>query len=602
MCIAGPHSPTLSGRSQADAYRPLRLPTVLIGSHHLGGISTTLSAYESLLLRGYDIDALLCFEETYYENYKYLSQWCKERDLALGTLPQPPIPVEDKHADIQRMHAYYDSITQSGSALDAVTKHLVAKHDSRLRDLDTAANCTLKTAWWPFVQHSLVKEEKDVMVIDSALKDSFSVYSASSEESGQSRLIDTFDGSASWWTQCLGHANVELTLAAAQAAGRYGHVIFPNATHAPALELSERLVNTVGAGWADRAFFSDNGSTGMEVALKMALRYKAKQLSQDSGSAEKVELGVLGLNGSYHGDTIGAMDACEGGVYSRSVEWYRGRGFWLDAPTVRIEDGKATIRFEGPQWTENHKPLKFDSLHDIYNIEQRLEANEPTRLADTYRAHIKRWVKHAQEELGIKFGTLVLEPVVMGAGGQLFVDPLFQRILVDTVRAESSLELPVIFDEVYIGLYRLGRISGSSFLGVKPDIACYAKILTGGLLPLSVTLANNRIFEVFLGPQKQEALLHGHSYTAHPIGCAVANKTLDIIAKHDAGDEIWNDAKAAWSTKGLRETSAKSAVFSLWDEKFVDRVSRLPGVDGAMTLGTVLVIYLRDTQNAGKLV
>ena len=617
--MAGVHSPMLSGSSQVNTFRPLRLPTILVASHHLGGISSTLSAYESLILRGYDIDALLCFEESYYENWKYLDKWAMERSIPLGLLPKPPEGLPNRTADMDRMRGYYQNTASQTVdprlSLGSVVQALQKRHQRRLSDLDTAPRRTLDAVWWPFVQHAHVTKGSDVMVIDSAYEDHFEIFSPVSSqistdegraESSANMLIPTFDGSASWWTQCLGHANTDLAMEAARAAGRYGHVLFPMATHLPALELAERVLNTVGKGWADKVYFSDNGSTAIEVALKMALRYTAKELRESSSSTEggKVELGVLGLNGSYHGDTIGAMDASEGGVYSRSVEWYRGRGFWLDPPTIKIEEGKPVIRFEGEQWQGVTHPRAFETIGQVYDVEARLAgkgASEQETLASIYRRHISRLADHAQDKLGINFGVLILEPVVMGAGGMLFVDPLFHRVLVDFVRESLETRLPVIFDDVFVGLYRLGRISGSSFIGTTPDIACYAKILTGGLLPMAVTLANQKIFDVFLGNQKQEALLHGHSYTAHPVGCAVANKSLEIATKLDEEDPHWNGAKEAWSNNDGGEVAKgeNSAIFSLWSKDFVDKVSRLNGVDGTMALGTLLVIYLRDLQNAG---
>lgn len=572
---------------------------MLVASPHLGGISTTISAYESLLLRGYDIEALLCLHEGYYSNWKFFDKWSKEKGLAFGVLHPPPQVAEDRNADVQAMHQYYENILKQdlddSLSLQSVVRQLNERHEKRHADLQSMPSRTRDSVWWPFVQHTQIKADKDVMVIDSALGDTFSVHKAEESENVNG-IVATFDGSASWWTQCLGHANVDLTLAASHAAGRYGHVIFPNATHEPALQLTEKLLDTVGKGWADRVFFSDDGSTGMEVALKMALRATAARLrqSEQTHQGKKTELGVLGLNGSYHGDTIGAMDACEGGVYSATVEWYRGRGFWLDPPLVRIEDGKPVIRFEGEQWEDAAPADHFQQVGEVYDVEGRLQGGDP--LVAVYKQHIQKLVTQAQQELGLTFGALVLEPIVMGAGGMLFVDPLFQRLLVDHVRTETSLQLPVIFDEVFVGLYRLGQPTGHSLLDVKPDIACFAKILTGGLVPMAVTLASERIFGNFLGEKKQDALLHGHSYTAHPIGCAVANKTLELISKLDESNSTWASSRSKWS----REPSPLAGhIWSLWDKDFVDRVSQLAQVDGAMAMGSVLVIYLKDTQNAG---
>lgn len=616
-------------------------------------------------MRGYDVDALMCLHESYYENWKYFQRWCQEKGIPMGVLPPPPPDASSngrgtREQDIENMDKYYDSLSSSSSSLPSdippsmslqdVIKDLRSRHTLRLRQLDTAAQRSRDAAWWPFAQHAHLKSDEEIMVIESAHGDMFSVYgerdqkrgtqnreenkassTASSPSSPSTPTQDTpasanqlkplFDGSASWWTQCLGHANPELTLAAAQAAGRYGHVIFATSTHLPALELTEKLLDTVGKGWADRVFFSDNGSTGMEVALKMALRSSALRMMArgDLHRGDRAALGVLGLKGSYHGDTIGAMDASEGGVYNEAVEWYRGRGYWLDAPIVRFEDGKPTIRFQGEQWEQlqdrqnegEHRPLDqnvraFNSMAEIYDVEARLRNNDP--LTQTYRAFAERQLDLAKQQ-GIRLGALVLEPVVMGAGGQLFVDPLFQRILVDTARRLES--LPVVFDEVYVGLYRLGQLTGGTVLGVKPDVSCHAKILTGGLLPLSVTLASRSIFECFLAPEKKDALLHGHSYTAHPVGCSVANKSLEIIQKLDASAPEWQEAKRAWQEASGTTTASKPPVpssssamvnpfFSLWTQTFVEKVSCLDNVDAAMTMGTILVIHLKDTQNAGK--
>ena len=178
----------------------------------------------------------------------------------------------------------------------------------------------------------------------------------------------------------------------------------------------------------------------------------------------------------------------------------------------------------------------------------------------------------------------------------IFVDPLFQRVLIDVVRTSPSLSpnvraddewsgLPVIFDEVFVGLYRLGMESTTSVLGVRPDISVNAKILTGGLLPLAVTLASESIFNAFYGEDKADALLHGHSYTAYPVGCEVANETLRVVSKMAESPE-WADAKDEWKA---REAQAVN-VWSFWSPGFVDALSRCEAVGEVMTLGTVLAL------------
>jgi len=580
----------LSGSSQADCYRPLFLPTVLVGDSRLGGISSTISSYESLLLRGYIIDTVLLFHDDYYRNGEYLRQYFEDRGIQLATVPPPPKKLPDPAENFEATERYYHSVIRSDD-MGSVVDHLDRCHKSRIEELASMPRRTLDTIWWPFVQHGSVDGEKSVTVIDSAQSDFFSVTNKSifddSPSSKESILSPQLDGSASWWTQVLGHANPSLTLAAAKASGRYGHVMFPQAIHRPALDLAEKLIKDgPGKGWASRAFFSDNGSTGVEVALKMALRAYSVRHSRELTKEAKKQLGVLGLRGSYHGDTIGAMDACEEGVYT--CEWHNAKGYWLDPPTVGIKDSQVIITIP-TSFGIPSQPAK--SLSWVYDVKKRLQ----TPLARAYANYLSHTLDLLKAQ-GQQLAALILEPLVMGAGGMLFVDPLFQRVLVDTVRNQSSGHsrktwsgMPVIFDEVFIGLNRVGVQSSGPLLGVDPDIAVYAKALTGGLVPLAVTLASNPVFEAFLTNQKADALLHGHSYTAHAVGCEVANETLTLMEKVSLSDD-WTLSKARWAERG----GSHSPVWSLWDPEFVNAISNLSQVREVMTLGSVLSIRVRD--------
>jgi len=213
----------------------------------------------------------------------------------------------------------------------------------------------------------------------------------------------------------------------------------------------------------------------------------------------------------------------------------------------------------------------------------------------------------------------------------IFVDPLFQRTLIRTVRENPGLigtplearqtststsnwsGLPVIADEVFTGLYRLGRASSSTFLSpsppplsttVSPDISVHAKLLTAGLLPLALTAASESIFETFLSSDKTDALLHGHSYTAHPIGCMVGNKALDEYRRMDT-EGSWDAFKRPWwgdsistSSPALAaDSNAASAppapnVYSFFSPDFVATLSHHPRLRGCFALGTVLVLKM----------
>lgn len=581
-------------------------------------------------MRGYDVVSVLLFENQRYQNHNYLTDYFSQYNVPVTAFfPPPARPHSDstqssrqsQERDERSMQKYYVHASSTSEARNLV-KHLDWYHYERLNSLRSYPKRAAKTFWYPFVQHKSIKSAGDITVIDSAHGDLFTCFSpppsstvstsnsnsTSSTVSKLPLLHPKFDGSASWWTQGFGHASSALTSAAAYAAGRYGHVIFPQVVHEPALQLAEKMLSTQGDGWASRVFFSDNGSTGVEVALKMALRataslYSASESAEMGGTKEKVDLKVLGLKGSYHGDTIGAMDACEGGVYNNTVEWYRGRGYWLDSPTLGWEDGTLRVRIP---W--NDKVFDIPSLGVAYDVYNR----RGTSLEDIYRDYIISEITKALEA-GNRFGALVMEPLVLGAGGMQFIDPLFQAILVEVVRGMSSYllppgptvpssvqTLPIVYDEVFTGLGRLGFFSASQILGVKPDIAVYAKLLTGGLVPLAVTLATEQIFECFVGEEKRKALLHGHSYTAYPVGCEVANAALRETENVLKGEE-WSKARFSWANEDKMDTFINSTAVgneipgSLWSFNFTQALSRAPGIRRVMTLGTVLAFELDNT-------
>lgn len=534
-------------------------------------------------MRGYIVDSVLMFRDDYYRNWEYLRTYFNGRGVPLTAVEHPPPRVKDKVEDQKLTQDYYNALASNteSNILGYVLDHLDDAHARRVQDIQSMPERALQNIWWPFVQHTHVTK-KDVTVIDSAHGDFFSTLTTGNNPS---LLKPEFDSSASWWTQALGHADPLLAMAAATAAGRYGHVLFPQSVHMPALQLAEWLVeNGPGKGWASRAFFSDNGSTGMEVAIKMALRKFTQSLTPQATVNPK-EIGIIGLKGSYHGDTLGAMDACEEGVYT--TEWHNSKGYWFETPEIVIRDGR--VQIDLPQSIAERagaRVIEGSSLNWVYDVANRVN----TPLAEAYGNYIRNTIE-CHQEAGRSFGALILEPLVLGAGGMIFSDPLFQRIMVDTVRTspKAGPQISVIFDEVFVGMYRLGMQSTISSLGVQPDISVHAKILTGGLIPMCVTLASENIFKSFLGSTKAEALLHGHSYTAHPIGCQVANETIRQV-EHLAKSPEWKAAKKQWLDQG----GGTPHVWSFWNPSFVNAVSTLPNVDSVMALGTVLAIKLRD--------
>lgn len=601
-------SPGPSGTPQADIFRPLRLPSVLVGDHRLGGIAATISAAESLVLRGYDIDAVVCFnDQSKYENAQYLEAYFKNLGISAFTLPWIPnmqgVGAGTKE-ETDLMQGYYSSQSDK-DPIGQVAQRLLDRHSERLRNLGTMAERTNEAIWHPFTQHKHLKSADDILVFDSAYGDYFQVKkTAETSKSNEDRsvLYPAFDGSASWWTQGLGHGNPRLALEAAYAAGRYGHVMFAGATHEPALVLAENILKGSENPRLKKVFYTDNGSTATEVGIKMALRAASKHYGWNS---PQENIGVLGLKGSYHGDTIGAMDASEPCVFNEKVDWYRGRGFWFDFPTFKLKKGQWMVETPRGMETEFGPAQHFESQDDIFN----LAARGP---ADRYEAYIEKTLDELVKKQGRKFGALVMEPVILGAGGMLFVDPLFQQALVRVVRrydfsngsrtnptpAENDVAwsgLPVMFDEVFTGLYRLGRFSAASFLQTHPDISVNAKLLTGGLLPLSITSASQSIFEAFWGDEKADALLHGHSYTAHAVGCHVANTSLQTMHQASMGAE-WKQHKKQWN----KSSDEGGASWSMWSKSFVQDLSQHERVDYINALGSVLAVSLVDGDGSGK--
>ncbi|KAJ5709739.1 Pyridoxal phosphate-dependent transferase major region subdomain 2 [Penicillium malachiteum] len=605
----GVHSPGPNGNSQADLYRPLRLPIVLVADSRLGGISSSISAYESLLLRGYDVQSVLLFRDDYYQNHDYLGEYFRNKSIPLVHLPAPPSKPLQMDADAlkrdeEAMFKYYRQASEESDILRLLDE-LNLRNEQRIEKLEEMANRAHDLIWYPFTQHQGM-QAKDITVIDSAHDDYFQTFGSGRTENSESELRPTFDGSASWWTQGLGHGNPDLALSAAYAAGRYGHVMFAGAIHEPALSLADNLLKALDNPRFGKVFYTDNGSTGMEVAVKMGLRVACDRYGWDA-SEEKIN--ILGLKGSYHGDTIGVMDCSEPSTYNKKVEWYRGRGHWFDFPLVKMVDGKWKVEVPAELQEDLGSDMDFNSLGSVFDLDQRLGSETSQR----YKKYIHDTIKDLVDTHGMKFGALILEPVILGAGGMLFCDPLFQRCLTDVVREHPELfssnappakespswsGLPVVFDEVFTGLYRLGRPTSASFLGVHPDIAVNAKLLTGGLIPLCTTAASKEIFDTFSSPEKSDALLHGHSYTAHAMGCTVAVDSLRTMSEMDK-DGSWDGYRADWREESTLTETATPEVWSVWSNALLKDLSCAESVESVFAIGTVLSISLHDEQGAG---
>ncbi|MBX9704185.1 MAG: aminotransferase class III-fold pyridoxal phosphate-dependent enzyme, partial [Silvanigrellaceae bacterium] len=433
----GVASPTAQGNIQCQLYRPFRFPVIFIADFRLGGISTAISSYELLKAHGYDISCILCLAGE-HENGAYLAQYYG-KECKVFVFSNLPPRSKDTH-DPQGFVQSWREQNQKQTAL--VISHLFHFFYQQLTRYEKIKEIALHHAWWPFTQHQTVQKPT---IIDSAYLDSFQTVEVSSQTlEGQKAFLKAqkqqcFDASASWWTQGVGHGHYALARASAYAAGRYGHVLFPKNIHEPAAGLIERLLATVGKDWASRVFFSDNGSTAVEVALKMAFR-KSILLCQERFSQQKIEhnILVLGLRDSYHGDTLGAMNASSPNAFKEEEVWYTPKGIWLGYPQVYLKDGYWQVcsrNIDDPELISFLSQEKFCKLEDLFSDDR-----FASKCAQFYKKYLSFIVNQILQKEQQFIGALILEPIIQGSNGMIFVDPLYQKILIEIAK---SLQIPV---------------------------------------------------------------------------------------------------------------------------------------------------------------
>ena len=239
---------------------------------------------------------------------------------------------------------------------------------------------------------------------------------------------------------------------------------------------------------------------------------------------------------------------------------YKGSSLWLDAPTFSLRDGLYHV-VQPDDGAATALGATFESVHS--------SERDTSPLADAYARRIDAALDGALAA-GRHLAALVMEPVVHGANGMEGVDPLFQRLLIRACRRRG---IVIILDEIFVGMYRLGPASAAlAYLRESPDIATFAKLLSGGSLSIALTLASADVFDSFLGEAKREALLHGHSYTANPVACAAAVSALDAYPHA----ELWQ----------------RDGVADLFPENTVAEISRLEASVRVVAKGSLLAVEL----------
>ncbi len=316
--------------------------------------------------------------------------------------------------------------------------------------------------WPPFTQVALTSPPQKVISANGAKL---------ILEKDSRPLIDAI---SSWWVTLHGHSHPHIANAISQQARRLEQVIFADFNHPQAEQLAERLSKKTDL---ERLFFSDNGSTAVEVALKIAYQYWYNRDEQRHQ--------IIAFDGAYHGDTFGAMAVGERNIFNAPFNK-------MLFPVKRL-----------------HWPATWWEDETVENREQII-------------------LEDLEKSLETPTAAVILEPLLQGAGGMAIVrEEFLQKVALRVKQAEALL----ITDEVLTGFGRCGSLFAFQRAKITPDLIALSKGLTGGFLPMGVTLAKEQIFQTFVGDNPKLTLWHGHSFTANPLGCAAANASLDLLEK-----------------------------------------------------------------------
>lgn len=284
-------------------------------------------------------------------------------------------------------------------------------------------------------------------------------------EDGKSYL----DGISSWWVNLHGHAHPYIIKKIQEQAELVEHVIFADFTHAPAVDLASQLLRILPEGMS-KVFYSDNGSTAVEVAIKIALQYWHNQ------DAKTPKTKIICFKNSYHGDTFGAMSAAGKNEFNTP--------FWkhlFEVESINL-------------------PIKGQEEASLSELEAILKKNESA--------------------------CFIFEPLILGSGGMIMY---LAEGLNQLIQCCKKYQVLTIADEVMTGFGRTGTLFACDKLSETPDLMCFSKGLTGGFLPLGATVCTEKIYNAFLGVHLKQAFLHGHSYTANPLACSSALASLELL-------------------------------------------------------------------------
>ena len=320
-----------------------------------------------------------------------------------------------------------------------------------------------KHLWHPLTQHGLEPDHLPIVRAQGSM-----IY----DDQGRAYI----DGIASWYTCMYGHCNPEITRRVKEQLDRLDQVVFSGFTHPPAIELSEKLVPLLPDS-LNRVFFSDNGSTSVDVAIKMALQYHFNRGVKKNR--------IIALENAFHGDTFGAMSVSGLSVYNGPFE-----DFLLEIHRIPVPDDS--------------------NREEVLNLfKSYLESGE--------------------------VAAFIFEPLVQGAAAMHMYGAGDLDVLMELSRKHGALN---IADEVMTGLGKTGRHFASDYLRQAPDIMCLSKSLTAGIAPMALTCCTEEVFEAFWDREVAKGFFHGHTYSANPLACAAAIAGLDLLQSDGIQESI----------------------------------------------------------------
>lgn len=322
------------------------------------------------------------------------------------------------------------------------------------------------TVWHPYTQ---MKDAEIVSIIRGEGSYLF-------DDNGEQYI----DAISSWWTNIHGHTHPYIAEKIADQAKKLEHVIFAGFTHEPAEELATELLKRV--PFHSKVFYSDNGSTAVEVAIKMALQYWSNK-----GQERRR---IIAFKDAYHGDTFGSMSVSARGVFTKPYQTLLFDVEFIDTPN-------------------------FENEQDV--IEQ-------------LNRHIV-----TSSHCHLDIAAFIFEPLVLGSAGMKMYPAKTLDKLISICEQNKIL---TIADEVMTGFGRTGKFLATDYCSNKPDIICLSKGITGGFLPFAATTSTQEIYDTFLSDEKSKMFLHGHSYTANPLGCAAAIASLNLFETENTFERI----------------------------------------------------------------